>query len=93
MRRYSHNADIRMKTQVFVDEENKLTGSELARHYVVDPATIRRWRRDGMPCHWYSAKMVRYKLSEVEAWLKAKGETRPHVVTPQERRAKETATK
>src|SRR6516165_8965589 len=49
-----------------------MNGPDLARHYGVDPATIRRWRREGMPSHPRGYRLVLYKLSECEAWLKTR---------------------
>ena len=67
-----------------------LSGSLVARHYQVTEATVRRWRRDGMPAHWYNAKLVRYRLSEVEAWLAAKGaQPRPAIIPPHKRKEME----
>ena len=44
------------------------TGPEAARVLKVDPATIRRWKSLGAPCHLLGKGLVRYKLSELLAW-------------------------
>ena len=49
----------------------------VAGHFDVHDGTVRRWKRDGMPCHAFNSKMVRYKLSEVEAWLVQRSVNRP----------------
>ena len=54
--------------------ECELTGLQIAAHFCVGAETVRRWRRAGMPAAGYNSRMFRYKLSEVEAWLKARSE-------------------
>jgi hypothetical protein len=49
--------------------EAESTVSEIAAHYHVGEATVRRWSRDGMPSKRYNRRLHRYRLSEVEAWL------------------------
>jgi hypothetical protein len=49
--------------------EPLISGPSLAERYEVDPATVRRWKREGMPCHAFNQKLVRYKITEVEVWL------------------------
>jgi hypothetical protein len=49
--------------------EPEITVSEIASHYHVGEATVRRWSRAGMPSKRYNSRLHRYKLSEVEAWL------------------------
>jgi hypothetical protein len=53
-------------------DEPEFTASEIANHYRVGEATVRRWARDGMPSKRYNARLHRYKLSAVEAWLAAR---------------------
>jgi hypothetical protein len=62
--------------------EPLVTGAQVADHLTVHEGSVRRWRREGMPCHWFNSKMVRYRLSEVENWLRAKMEAHPVVVIP-----------
>jgi hypothetical protein len=45
------------------------TGPNIARKLDVDPATIRRYAREGMPHHVLGVGFVRYRLSEILAWL------------------------
>ena len=55
-----------------LEQEQWLTGPELAKLYRVDPATIRRWRREGAPSRRRGYRLIYYRLSEVERWLTAK---------------------
>jgi hypothetical protein len=50
------------------------TGPEVARHFRVSEATVRRWRKLGMPSYPRGYRLVYYKFSEVDAWLQARGE-------------------
>jgi Helix-turn-helix domain len=59
---------IHMK-QPTIEREPLVTGHQVAAHFTVDPHTVRRWRYDGCPFESYGLKMIRYRLSEVEAWL------------------------
>src|SRR5260370_26700400 len=78
---------IRIKTSISVETEPKRSGAEIANHYGVDVATVRRWRREGMPAIWYNPKLVRYELSKVDEWLRAKGsQPRPVIIPPHERK-------
>lgn len=56
-----------MKTAM--EEEPFVTGPSVARKISVDPATVRRYHREGCPGHILGPRMTRYKLSEVLAWL------------------------
>jgi len=53
-----------------IEPENWLTGPQVAKHYGVVPETVRRWRREGMPSHPRGYRLILYRLSEVERWLK-----------------------
>ena len=68
-------------------EEPLLSGAQIGDHYQVHEGSVRRWRSEGMPCHRYNSKMVRYKLSEVEAWLKAR-DVGPVTIPPHLRKSK-----
>jgi len=46
-----------------------LKPDELSYHLQVSTRTIRRWVRDGCPSHPWGARLVRFRLGEVEAWL------------------------
>lgn len=46
-----------------------LTTSELCKWLKITRGTAWKWRKKGMP-HIGSGKMMRYKKSEVEHWLK-----------------------
>jgi hypothetical protein len=74
--------------------EPKLTGEQVAKFYNVTGASVRRWRSNGMPYIQYNAKMIRYELSKVDAWLRERGsQPRPAVIPPHERRKAEQAAK
>jgi excisionase family DNA binding protein len=45
------------------------TTLELAAHLRVTDRTIRRWVREGCPSHPWGARLRRFRLAEVEAWL------------------------
>lgn len=46
------------------------TKAQVARHLLVSERTVERWTRDGLPCLRVSGgRTVRYRISEVEAWL------------------------
>jgi phage terminase Nu1 subunit (DNA packaging protein) len=51
--------------------EPYLTRDELREHVRVCPDTIKRWEKQGLPRHVWGAsgRIVRYRLSGVEAWL------------------------
>lgn len=77
------------KTVTKEEPERKVSGSEVARFFDVDTASVRRWRRDGCPALYYNTKLVRYELSKVEAWLRERGLRRLVVIPPHERKAEE----
>jgi Helix-turn-helix domain len=52
-------------------DELKIPGPEVARRLGVDPATVRRWRRLGMPSYPLTSKLILFKMSEVQAWLES----------------------
>jgi len=64
-----------MKTQRTLIEstEPEVSGAQVAEHFDVGDATIRRWKRAGMPAKQYNSRFIRYKISEVEKWLQARG--------------------
>jgi hypothetical protein len=49
-------------------EEKLLSGPTVAKAWDLDPATIRRWRREGAPFHVLGNGVIRYKLSELSKW-------------------------
>jgi excisionase family DNA binding protein len=52
-----------------LNEEELISGGQLARKMGVDPATIRRWRRDeGAPFYQAGHNLIRFKFTEVQAW-------------------------
>jgi hypothetical protein len=76
-----------MKTPIPVEPEPQRSGADIANHYKVDAATVRRWRREGMPSIWYNPKLVRYELSKVDEWLRNRGsQPRPAIIPPHQRR-------
>jgi hypothetical protein len=52
-----------------IQAEPEYTTTQIAHHYGVGEATIRRWHRDGMPAKAYTSRLFRYRLSEVQKWL------------------------
>ncbi len=46
-----------------------VTVDELAEHIGVTTRTLRRWRDQGMP-HYMRGATLRFRVSEVEAWLR-----------------------
>ena len=81
------------KTKIKEEPEPKVSGSDVARFFDVDTATVRRWKREGCPVLYYSSKLVRYELSKVEAWLRERGSKRLVVVPPHARKEREEKTK
>jgi len=53
-------------------EEPEMDGPELAERLRVDPATIRRYRREGMPGRKTGYRIFLYRLSLVNAWLEGR---------------------
>ena len=51
--------------------EDLITTTELCEWFKVSNTTVMRWRRDGMP-YIGAGKSLRYKKSEVLAWLKSR---------------------
>jgi hypothetical protein len=81
---------MKTRTKFKEDAEPKVSGSDVARFFDVDTATVRRWKREGCPVLYYSSKLVRYELTKVEAWLRERG-TRRLVVIPPHIREQEKA--
>jgi hypothetical protein len=52
-------------------------GPAIAKHYDCHDGTIRRWKKEGCPFHPYGRKMIRFRLSEVEAWLNQRSVSKP----------------
>jgi hypothetical protein len=57
-----------MKLKKLPAEEDLLSGPRIARKIDVDPATVRRWVREGAPHHVLGHKLIRFKLDELLAW-------------------------
>jgi hypothetical protein len=49
-------------------DEKLLSGPSVAKTWDIDPATIRRWRREGAPSHVLGNGLIRYRLRELEKW-------------------------
>jgi phage terminase Nu1 subunit (DNA packaging protein) len=59
-----------MKTQKPpIEAESEVSGSQLATLFNVNEATVRGWKRAGMPARAYNSRLYRYRLSEVQKWL------------------------
>jgi len=52
-------------------DEPELSGPALGHRLGVKASTVRWWRRCGAPCVIYNEKMIRYRLSEIQRWLKS----------------------
>jgi hypothetical protein len=61
--------------------EPELSGPALARALDVQASTVRWWKRNGAPCIIYNAKLIRYRLSEIQTWLR-EGKPKSQTVTP-----------
>jgi transposase-like protein len=59
---------MKLKKLSLPQEEDFLSGPKIARKLDVDPATIRRWVREGAPNHVLGDKLIRFKLNELLAW-------------------------
>jgi hypothetical protein len=47
----------------FVDQRT------LAAELMVSVSTVRKWTAEGMPAHRWAKRTIRYRVSEVLAWL------------------------
>jgi phage terminase Nu1 subunit (DNA packaging protein) len=63
---YTH---MKFSTVSSPENEERLTGPELARALKVKAGTVRAWRVQGCPAQRINYKLVFYRLSEVERWL------------------------
>jgi hypothetical protein len=61
--------------------EDLLSGPRIARKLDIDPATVRRWVREGAPHHVLGDKLVRFRLDELLAWRA--GHKRKQLEAPQ----------
>jgi hypothetical protein len=52
----------------FAAEEELVPPATIAKIWMVDVATIRRWRKEGLPAHFLGNNLYRFRISEVEAW-------------------------
>lgn len=52
--------------------EDLISGPRVARKLDVDPATVRRWAREGMPHHVIGEGLIRYRFNEVLVWRSAR---------------------
>ena len=49
-------------------EDKLVSGPSVAREWDLDPATIRRWRKEGVPFHILGNGVIRYNLTELRKW-------------------------
>lgn len=49
-------------------QEDRLTTKELCAVLKVDPSTVKRWRRKGLPFEPWGPRLYRYRLSHVLRW-------------------------
>jgi hypothetical protein len=57
------------KKSIVEIDEPELTGPEIAVRLRIDPATVRQFRREGMPGRRTGYRKFLYRLSQVNAWL------------------------
>ena len=60
--------DSSMKLKELPPEEDLLSGPRIARKLDIDPATVRRWVREGAPHHVLGDKLIRFRLDDLLAW-------------------------
>jgi predicted DNA-binding transcriptional regulator AlpA len=72
-----------MKTKR-IHEDRLKSGPNIARALDLDPATIRRYARDGMPHHVLADRVVRYRMSEVLDWLAQRKRSTPKAAAGRE---------
>ncbi len=48
-----------------------ITVDQLRRHYAVSPRTVERWRERGCPSRKLASGGRRYRLADVDAWLRS----------------------
>jgi hypothetical protein len=58
-----------------------ISGPRVAAILDLDPASIRRWRREGAPHHILDEGLIRYDIDEILAWRATR---RPPVVQKKE---------
>ena len=56
------------KKSVPSPQDDLWAGPRIARKLDVDPATVRRWVREGCPHYTLGNKLIRFKLDELLAW-------------------------
>jgi hypothetical protein len=70
-------------------DEKLLSGPSVAKAWDLDPATIRRWRKEGAPCHILGNGLIRYRVSELEKWRTSRPAHR--VLTQRDKKQKQLA--
>jgi phage terminase Nu1 subunit (DNA packaging protein) len=53
------------------EQDAYLTRRQLAEHMQVSLRTVDAWRAEGMPCHSWGRRLVRYRLREALAWAES----------------------
>jgi hypothetical protein len=72
---------MKLKRPLSSPEEDLWSGPRIARKLDIDPATVRRWVREGAPHQVLGAKLIRFRLDELLAWRA--GHKRKQVEAPQ----------
>jgi hypothetical protein len=60
------------KSKPPIASEPYRTGPEVARHFRVSEATVRSWRKHGCPAYPRGYRLILYRISEVDSWLKTR---------------------
>jgi hypothetical protein len=76
-----------------VEAEELLTTAELAQRMKVNPATIRGYFAEGMPGEKRSYRLIVFKLSECENWLRKREEQKEKARQQRAREREEGARK
>jgi excisionase family DNA binding protein len=61
---------VMQETEFAKSAEGYVTKTIAAKHLGVCPRTLELWHRRGLPHYRLGARRTRYKLSELDAWMK-----------------------
>lgn len=60
------------EARVHAAEEPRLTSEEICDELKISDSTLKRYRRLGLPYEQWSARIYRYRLSEVVSWRRGR---------------------